>query len=91
MADDRATYWSTPDRRTSINVVYYKDSACHCFIVLTEGRISQLCATANEAVRAAKWPGNLPTGAAIREFLAPWGYEPPAKTPKPNDNTKTII
>jgi hypothetical protein len=90
MADDRATYWSTPDRRTSVSVVYYKDSGCHVFVVFTAGRMAQLCATANEAVRALKWPGNLPTGAAVREFLTPWGYEAPVKK-QPNDNTKTII
>lgn len=86
MSNDRATYWSTPDRRTSINVVYYKDSGCHGFIVLTGGRISQLCATANEAARALSWQASLPTGAAVREFLTPWGYEAPAKkqpTPSP--------
>jgi hypothetical protein len=94
MADERPTYWSTPDRKTSISVAYYKDSGTHCFVVFTEGRIAQLCSTANEAAKALKWPANLPSGAAAREFLGHWGYEPPAKkqpAPEPNDNTKTII
>lgn len=94
MADERPVYWSTPDRKTSITVVHYKDSSATGFVVFTEGKTAQLCATANEAAKAIKWPGNLPTGAAAREFLAHWGYVPPAKkrpTPEPNDNTKTII
>lgn len=94
MADQRPTYWSTPDRNTSITVVHYKDSGCTGFVVFTDGRTAQLCATPNEAARAIKWPANLPTGAAAREFLLQWGYEPPAKkqpAPEPNDNTKAII
>jgi hypothetical protein len=94
MADERPTYWSTHDRQTSITVCFYKDSGRHVFVVFTDGRSSRLCATANEAAKAIRWPANLPTGAAAREFLAHWGYEPPAKkapTPEPNDDTKTII
>lgn len=94
MADDRPAYWSTPDRKTSITVVRYKDSDCTGFVVFTEGRVAQLCATANEVAKVIKWPANLPTGASAREFLVHWGYVPPAKkqpTPEPNDNTKTII
>ena len=94
MADDRPTYWATPDRKTSITVVHYKDSGVHGYVVFTGGRIAQLCNTPNEAAKAIKWPANLPTGSSAREFLAYWGYVPPAKkqpTPEPNDNTKTII
>lgn len=94
MADPRPTYWSTPDGKTSVTVVYYKDSGTHGFVVFTNGNSAQMCATANDAVRALKWPANLPTGASAREFLSHWGYEPPAKkqpAPEPNDNTKTII
>jgi hypothetical protein len=93
MADARPTYWATPDRCTSITVCFYKDSGRHAFVVFTDGRTARLCATANEAAKAIRWPGNLPTGAEAREFLAHWGYEPPAKkpAPEPNDNTKTII
>lgn len=94
MADTRPTYWSTPDRKTSITVVHYKDSGSTGFVVYTDGRSTQLCTTANDAAKAIKWPANLPGGAAAREFLTHWGYEPPAKkqpTPEPNDNTKTII
>lgn len=93
MADTRPTYWATRDLNTSITVCFYKDSGRHAFVVFTDGRSARLCATANEAAKAIKWPASLPTGAAAREFLAHWGYEPPAKkpAPEPNDNTKTII
>jgi predicted neuraminidase len=94
MADQRPTYWSTADRKTSISVAYWKDSGIYSFVVFTDGRIAQMCSTANEAAKAIKWPANLPSGAAAREFLAHWGYVPPVKkqpTPEPNDNTKTII
>lgn len=91
---DRPTHWSTPDRSTSITVCHYRDSGATAFVVFTGGSSSRLCATANEAAKALGWPANLPTGAAAREFLAHWGYEPPGKAaqaPEPNDNTKTII
>lgn len=93
MADKRPTYWATPDRNTSITVTFHKDSGRHDFVVFTDGRSARLCGTANEAAKAIHWPANLPTGAAAREFLAHWGYEPPAKKPEtePNDQTKTII
>lgn len=93
-SEARPTYWSTPDRKTSITVVRYKDSDVTGFVVFTNGRMAQLCATPQDAARAIAWPASLPTGAAAREFLAHWGYEPPVKkqaTPEPNDNTKTII